>query len=136
MRQLLLVSERRGGPWDWSKDLREQELFDEHAEFMDRLVDEGFLVLGGPLDERNVLLVVDSESNAAVTARFVPDPWIKNGMLTIIRHSSVDDPPGRETGDSTPAASRLAPAVVPAGPASTSIARQRNYRANSKAGLR
>ena len=83
MRQLFLVSERRGGPWDWSKDLREQELFDEHAEFMDRLVDEGFLVLGGPLDERNVLLVVDSESNAAVTARFVPDPWIKNGMLTI-----------------------------------------------------
>ena len=83
MRQLFLVSERRGGPWDWSKDLRDQELFDEHAEFMDRLVDEGFLVLGGPLDERNVLLVVDSESNAAVTARFVPDPWIKNGTLTI-----------------------------------------------------
>ncbi len=31
----------------------------------------------------DVLLVVDRESNAAVTARFVPDPWIKNGMLTI-----------------------------------------------------
>ena len=83
MRQLFLVSERHGGPWDWSKDLRDQELFDEHAEFMDRLVDEGFIVLGGPLDERDVLLVVASESDAAVPARFAPDPWINNGMLTI-----------------------------------------------------
>lgn len=78
-----LVSERRGGPWDWSKGLREQELFDEHAEFMDRLVDEGFVVLGGPLDERDVLLVVESETETAVPARFMADPWIKNGMLTI-----------------------------------------------------
>jgi hypothetical protein len=83
MRQLFLVSERRGGPWDWSKGLREQELFDEHAEFMDRLVDEGFVVLGGPLDERDVLLVVESETETTVPARFVPDPWINNGMLTI-----------------------------------------------------
>jgi hypothetical protein len=83
MRQLFLVSERRGGPWDWSKGLREQEQFDEHGEFMDRLVDEAFVVLGGPLDERDVLLVLKSETEAAVLARFELDPWIQNGMLTI-----------------------------------------------------
>lgn len=74
MRELFLVSERRGGPWDWSKGLGEQEQFDEHGEFMDRLVDEGFVVLGGPLDERHVLLVVESETEAAVLARFELDP--------------------------------------------------------------
>jgi uncharacterized protein YciI len=85
MTELFLVSERRGGPWDWSKDLREQEQFDEHAEFMDRLVDEGFVVLGGPLDERDVLLIVQSETEAELPARFELDPWIQNGMLTITR---------------------------------------------------
>lgn len=83
MRQLSLVHQRHGGPWDWSKGLREQESFDEHARFVDGLVEEGFIVLGGPLDERDVLLVVRSESEASVRARFATDPWIENGMLTI-----------------------------------------------------
>ena len=38
----------RGGPWDWSRDLREQDGWNEHARFMDSLVDDGFVVLGGP----------------------------------------------------------------------------------------
>lgn len=83
MRQLFLVYERHGGPWDFSKNLREQELFDEHARFMDGLVDEGFVVLGGPLDERDVLLVVETESEASVHTRLATDPWIENGMLMV-----------------------------------------------------
>jgi hypothetical protein len=27
----------RGGPWDWSRDLRQQDGWDEHARFMDVL---------------------------------------------------------------------------------------------------
>ena len=83
MRKLFLVSEEHGGPWDWSKGLREQELWDEHAAFMDALVEDGFVVLGGPLDEKDVLLVVDADDEASARARFAPDPWIENGMLTI-----------------------------------------------------
>ena len=83
MRQLLLVYQQHGGPWDWSKGLRDQELFDEHARFLDGLIDEGYIVLGGPLDERDVLLVVQSETEASVRSRFAADPWIQNGMLTI-----------------------------------------------------
>jgi uncharacterized protein YciI len=83
MRKLFLVQEEHGGPWDWSKGLREQELWDEHAAFMDALVEEGFVVLGGPLDEKDVLLIVDAESEDALRARFAADPWIENGMLTI-----------------------------------------------------
>src|SRR5581483_10555875 len=83
MRELFLVSEQHGGPWDWSKGLRDQDSFEQHARFMDRLVDDGFVVLGGPLDERDVLLVVAGDSEASVLARLAPDPWVVNGMLSI-----------------------------------------------------
>jgi uncharacterized protein YciI len=83
MRRLLLVYERHGGPWDWSRPLREQEGWDEHARFMDGLVADGVVVLGGPLDERDVLLVADGEGEAAVRARLSDDPWVASGMLTI-----------------------------------------------------
>ena len=83
MRELFLVYQEHSGPWDWSKDLREQALFAEHARFVDDLVEIGVIVLGGPLDEKHVLLVVDAESDEDVRAHFVTDPWIKAGMLTI-----------------------------------------------------
>jgi uncharacterized protein YciI len=83
MRALFLVYERHGGPWDWSKEMREQELWDEHARFMDDLVEDGFVVLGGPLDETDVLLVLESEDEASIRSRLATDPWIENGMLTI-----------------------------------------------------
>jgi uncharacterized protein len=83
VRRLFLVHEEHGGPWDWSKSLREQELWDEHAAFMDALVEDGFVVLGGPLDEKDVLLVVDADDEKSVRSRFAADPWIENGMLEI-----------------------------------------------------
>lgn len=74
----------RGGPWDWSRGLREQEGFDEHARFMDSLVDQGFIVLGGPLaGEREILHAVSAPSEEAVRERLAEDSWHQNGMLTI-----------------------------------------------------
>ncbi|HEY3106699.1 MAG TPA: hypothetical protein VGJ49_07875 [Gaiellaceae bacterium] len=47
-----------------------------HAAFMDRLVEEGFIVLGGPLaDEHRVVHAVEAESGDAVRANFARDPW-------------------------------------------------------------
>src|SRR5919201_6907246 len=43
------VTCRRTGGWDWSRPMRRQVRFDEHAAFMDALVEHGFVVLGGPL---------------------------------------------------------------------------------------
>jgi uncharacterized protein YciI len=75
----------RGGPWDWSRGLREQDGFDEHARFMDALVDEGFIVLGGPLDEgREVLHAISAPSERAVRERLAEDNWAANGMLTVV----------------------------------------------------
>ena len=74
----------RGGTWDWSRDLREQEGWDEHARFMDSLVENGFIVLGGPVgDEREVLHAVCARSEDAVRERLAEDNWAQNGMLTV-----------------------------------------------------
>ena len=75
----------RGGPWDWSRDLREQDGWDAHAAFMDGLVDDGKIILGGPLeDERYTMHIVEAESEQAVRDLFATDPWWVNGMLTPI----------------------------------------------------
>lgn len=68
---------RRSGPrWDPSRPLEEQSDWSAHAAFMDGLVDEGFIVLGGPLaDEHRVVHVVEAESEDAVRATLARDPW-------------------------------------------------------------
>jgi len=81
---LFAVTLERGGPWDWSRGLREQDGFAEHARFMDALVDDGFILLGGPLeDEREVLQVVRAGSEEDVRSRLAADSWHQNGMLAV-----------------------------------------------------
>ena len=82
------VRVERGGPWDWSRGLRQQAGFDEHARFMDALVEEGFILLGGPLGDgedagRWILHIVSAASEQAIRDRLATDPWSRNGMLTI-----------------------------------------------------
>jgi hypothetical protein len=68
---------RRSGPrWDPARPLEEQEGWDEHAAFMDGLVDAGFVVLGGPLaDEQRVVLAVEAAGEDEVRATLARDPW-------------------------------------------------------------
>lgn len=75
----------RGGPWDWTRDLRAQDGWDEHARFMESLVDDGFIVLGGPLaGEREILHAVSASSEQAVRDRLAEDNWARKGMLRIM----------------------------------------------------
>jgi uncharacterized protein len=83
-REFFIVRVERGGPWDWSKGMREQEQWPEHAQFMNGLVDDGLIVLGGPLENgRDAFHVVDADSEDTLRARFAADPWARNGMLEI-----------------------------------------------------
>jgi uncharacterized protein YciI len=80
-----LVTRAHGGNWDRSRLRREQAGWDAHAAFMDELVDEGFIVLGGPVGEgdgHSALLVVDAESEADVRARLADDPWQEDMLAT------------------------------------------------------
>jgi uncharacterized protein len=82
---LFAVRRRRGGPWDWSRDMREQDGWDEHARFMDALVEDGFILLGGPLEgDREVLHIVEAASHEAVHARLAEDNWTQDGKLETV----------------------------------------------------
>jgi uncharacterized protein YciI len=78
-----LVLVRRTGPeWDSSRPMEEQSDWDAHAEFMDGLVDDGFIVLGGPLaDEERVAHVIEAESEQAVRATLARDPWSNTHLV-------------------------------------------------------
>jgi uncharacterized protein YciI len=78
-----LVLVRRTGPeWDASRPMEEQSDWDAHAEFMDRLVDDGFIVLGGPLaDDERVVHVVEAESEQAIRATLARDPWSQTHLV-------------------------------------------------------
>jgi hypothetical protein len=71
------VVERRSGPqWDPARPLEEQSGWLEHADFMDGLVDDGFIVLGGPLgDEVRTAHAVEAASEDEIRERLARDPW-------------------------------------------------------------
>jgi uncharacterized protein YciI len=82
MAMFLVVLRRSGPQWDRSRPLEEQSGWTEHAAFMDALVDEGFLVLGGPLaDEERVAHAVEAESEAAIRATLARDPWSETHLV-------------------------------------------------------
>jgi uncharacterized protein YciI len=71
-----VVVHRSGPQWDPTKPLEEQSGWTEHADFMDGLVDRGFVVLGGPLaDEIRVVHAVEAESEDEIRATLARDPW-------------------------------------------------------------
>ena len=80
---MFLVTLRRSGPaYDHSKPLEAQAGWEAHAAFMDGLVDDGFIVLGGPLgDEVRTAHAVEAESEEAIRARLARDPWAGTHLL-------------------------------------------------------
>lgn len=78
------VYREHGPAWDASRPRSEQERWAEHAAFMNGLVEEGFVLLGGPLgDGPRVLLAVEAESAEAIESRLAADPWTPMGLLRI-----------------------------------------------------
>jgi uncharacterized protein YciI len=85
MADYFLVERGKGPRWKHARARREQEGWDEHARFMDALVGEGFIVLGGPIGEgdgENTLLIIDAPDEETVRSRLAEDPWPLD-LLTI-----------------------------------------------------
>ena len=98
-----VVRVERGGPWDFSKDMREQAAWDEHATYMDGIYADGFLLLVGPLEGgRDVLWVVEADSEDLIRKRMAEDPWSPNGMLRPTRIERWDVVLGGERLNATP----------------------------------
>jgi uncharacterized protein YciI len=87
MGTFLVLVHRSGPKWDSSRPLGEQAGWDDHAAFMNGLVDSGFILMGGPLaDEYRVAHVVEGESENEIRATLARDPWFE----THLRIDSVD----------------------------------------------
>lgn len=77
-----VIRVERGGPWDWSRDMRKQDGWDDHAAYMDAILEDGFLLMAGPLEgDRYTLWLVEAESEDQIRRRMAEDPWAANGML-------------------------------------------------------
>jgi uncharacterized protein YciI len=73
-----------GPSWDTSRQIREQRGWAEHARFMDDLVADGFIVVGGPLgDGQQTMHAVDAGNELEIRARLSVDPWARAGLLVI-----------------------------------------------------
>ena len=82
-----VVETVRGPCWEEGRPRRRQPGWEAHGEFMDRLVDDGFVVIGGPVDDLDgdeALLVVDAAGEPEVRGRLADDPWM-DGVLRIKR---------------------------------------------------
>jgi uncharacterized protein YciI len=84
MKNTFLAISSAGPNRDLSKGTREQPLWDEHAAFIDQLVAEGFIWMGGPLvDEGGSLLIVNADDENGVRQKLGNDPWMKHGILQL-----------------------------------------------------
>lgn len=86
------VTHQAGPAWDPARPMREQELWPEHAAFIDRLAEEGFALLAGPLGDPDMfadrvhraMLVVHADSADEARTRLAPDPWKHADILTVV----------------------------------------------------
>ena len=84
MKNTFVVISSAGPNRDVSKGTREQPFWDEHAEFIDRLVAEGFILMGGPLvDEGGSILIVNAKDENEVREKLKNDPWARHGILKL-----------------------------------------------------
>ena len=86
MQHLFAVMLNHGAAWQEGLPLEQQVEWKAHAGFMDKLVEEEFVLLGGPLEGTSeVLLIVRAESAEEIGQRLAPDPWHRMGLLRIGR---------------------------------------------------
>ncbi|MDQ6770789.1 MAG: YciI family protein [Gemmatimonadota bacterium] len=86
MTRYFVVRRVHGPAWDPSLPMRKQAGWPEHAAFMDALVADGLVVLGGPLGEGDeVLLVMEASREEIIRTRLAADPWSGAGVLAVSR---------------------------------------------------
>ena len=88
MKNTFLAISSVGPNRDSSKGTREQPFWDDHVVFIDRLVDEGFILMGGPLVGRDglpqgALVIVNAQDENEVTEKLKNDPWFERGILKL-----------------------------------------------------
>jgi uncharacterized protein YciI len=83
---LFAVMRTRGPAWRHGAPLESQPGWAAHAAFMNGLAEQGFVVLGGPLEGTpDVLLIIRAGTADDVRARLADDPWATSDLLQVTR---------------------------------------------------
>jgi uncharacterized protein YciI len=84
--KLFAVIRTRGPCWNDAEAMEGQQDWRRHADQMNAMVADGFMVLGGPLvGTREVLLIVRAADEAEIEARLGADCWTINGLLRTLQ---------------------------------------------------
>ena len=79
---MFLVRLRQTGPeFDGSKPLEQQSGWAEHAAFMNGLVEDEHIVLGGTVPNRGTAHAFQAESEDEVRAIWARDPWYESHLI-------------------------------------------------------
>jgi len=81
-----VVTRDPGPEWNASLPRAEPKQWGDHAELMNRLAQERFIVLRGPVgDGSRTLLVINAEDESTIERRLAADPWTKMKLLRIAK---------------------------------------------------
>ena len=79
----MLVRFRAGPTWKAGPP-DDQPGWDEHAAFIDQLIERGTMVLGGPFaDYSGSMIVLESVSEEQARELVAPDPFLANGVFVL-----------------------------------------------------
>jgi uncharacterized protein YciI len=85
-KKLFAVMRTRGPRWNDAVPMEGQADWRRHADQMNAMVADGFMLLGGPLvGTRDVLLIVRAADEAEIEARLGADCWTINGLLRTLQ---------------------------------------------------
>ena len=88
MPQLFAVIRTRGPAFEPARPLEGQTDWAAHAAFMNGLVRDGAVILGGPLEgTADVLLVMRAETADEARRQLAADPWAVQDLLRVTRFS-------------------------------------------------
>ena len=85
MKTQIAVFLQPGPNWDHSKDVREQALWNEHAQFIDDLFARGVILMAGPFEPAGsgALVILNVNTPEEALAIYDRDPWKSGGILQI-----------------------------------------------------
>ena len=84
MKNTFMILWAPGPAWVSGKTVRQQPFWAEHATFMDRLFENGTVVLGGPFaDASGSLVIVEAENEQEVADLVARDPFVVHDIFAL-----------------------------------------------------
>ncbi len=82
MRKTFILLFDPGPNWDEKKEIEEQDSWGEHIIFIDKLFEEGKVIITGPIIHYDrIVIIYDAKDESEIRITFKDDPFIKNGIL-------------------------------------------------------